>query len=127
MTPKEAPQVWNEKMEEFLELEVPDDTHGVLQDIHWSLGYFGYFPSYTLGNLYSAQFFEQVKKEIPDLVSHIEKGKFWVILNWLRKNIHEKGKYFESKELVKSISGKPLDEEIFITYLKTKFGELYGF
>ncbi|MCK4613726.1 MAG: carboxypeptidase M32, partial [Thermoplasmata archaeon] len=125
--PKEAPQVWNEKMEKFLKLEVPDDAHGVLQDIHWSLGYFGYFPTYTLGNLYAVQFFEQAKKEIPELVSKIENGEFGVLLNWLRSNIHEKGRLYRADELVQGLTGKALDEEYFINYLKTKFGELYGF
>jgi len=125
--PIEASGVWNEKIEKYLSIEVPDDSSGVLQDIHWSLGYFGYFPTYCLGNLYASQFFEQANRDIPDLMLKIENGEFRVLLEWLRSNIQEKGRFYRAGELVKILTGKPLDEDIFIDYLNTKFGELYGF
>ncbi len=121
----EAPQVWNEKMDTFLKIDVPDDANGVLQDIHWSLGYFGYFPTYTLGNLYAAQFYQQMNTEIPDLDEKIEQGQFNVILNWLREKIHVKGKFLRANDLVNAVTNKDLDENIFIGYLKEKYSGLY--
>lgn len=124
---KETPQVWNEKVRKFFKLDVPDDSKGVLQDIHWSQGYFGYFPTYTLGNLYAAQFYKQANKDIPNLVEQIENGNFSILLDWLRKNIHQKGKLLRADELVKDVTGKPLDENIFIKYLRDKYKSLYQF
>ena len=122
----EAPEVWNEKTEKYLKIEVPDHAHGVLQDIHWSLGYFGYFPTYSLGNLYSSQFFQQANRDIPDLWTTIREGRFDVLLGWLRSNIHEKGQLQRAGDLVKTVTGKALDEDIFISYLKDKYSSLYN-
>lgn len=123
---KDTPQVWNEKIEKFFNLEVPNDAIGVLQDIHWCQGYFGYFPTYTLGNLYGAQFYKKVKQDIPDLDSHIIDGNFSELLEWLRKNIHQKGRLLRADDLVKEVTGKSLDEDIFIDYINNKFRKLYG-
>jgi carboxypeptidase Taq len=126
LDPKEASTVWNEKMEDYLKIPVPDEAHGVLQDIHWSLGYFGYFPTYALGNLCAAQFFNQAEKDIPELWTHIEQGENHILLSWLRENIHSRGKSLRANDLVKEVTGSALDEDIFIGYLKKKFGALYG-
>jgi len=123
----DAPQAWNERVDKFLGIEVPDDSQGVLQDIHWSMGAFGYFPTYTLGNLYAAQFFDKALKEMPDMYGSFEKGDTGGFLDWSRKNIHEKGKLHRADDLCREITGVGLDEDHFIAYLNRKFGPLYGF
>ncbi len=123
----DAPQAWNERVDKFLGLDVPDDSQGVLQDIHWSMGAFGYFPTYTLGNLYAAQFFEMALKDMPDMYTSFENGDFSGFLDWTRRNIHEKGKLHRAEGLCREITGNPLDEDHFISYLNGKFGPLYGF
>lgn len=123
----EAPQVWNEKFDKYLQLEVPDNAQGVLQDIHWAFGYIGYFPTYTLGNLYSVQFFNQAEKDLGGIYDKVENGEFAPILDWLRTNIHHKGRLMPATELVKDITGESLSVDPFIEYLKGKFGPMYGF
>ena len=126
LDPKDTPSVWNEKMDRYLSIEVPDDASGVLQDIHWSLGYFGYFPTYTLGNLCAAQFFHRAEKDIPDLWHHIEQGETGLLLSWLREKIHSRGRMLRANDLIREVTGSALDEDLFISYLKTKFAALYG-
>jgi len=127
LDPMDAPQAWNERMDKFLKVEVPDDANGVLQDIHWSHGLFGYFPTYALGNLYAVQLFDTVQKEIPDLDAKVEVGELLPLLDWLRAKIHTKGRLMRADEMVKDITGEPLNEDHFIAYLNRKFGPLYGF
>ncbi|MBN1540159.1 MAG: carboxypeptidase M32 [Candidatus Thermoplasmatota archaeon] len=122
---REIPQAWNEGYEKYLGVVVENDGVGCLQDIHWSFGSFGYFPTYTLGNLYAAQFFDAMKKDI-DVEASIERGEFGPILTWLRSNIHEKGKLYPASELVRVVTGKELDESHFIDHLRNKFGAIYG-
>ncbi|MBO8160383.1 MAG: carboxypeptidase M32 [Thermosipho sp. (in: Bacteria)] len=122
---KELPLLWNEKMKEYLGITPQNDSEGVLQDIHWSHGSFGYFPSYMLGNLYASQFYEAMKKDIKNINSLIENGKFNVILNWLREKIHSKGKLFEPKELLKQVTNEPLNPSYFINYIKDKYEKVY--
>lgn len=126
MEPKEAPNIWNQKMEEYLGIVPEDDAVGVLQDIHWSQGLFGYFPTYTLGNLYSVQLFNQAKNELPSLEERISNGKLLDLKKWLNKNVHEYGKLYSAKDLVKKITGEALNPEYFIKYLKEKFGLIYN-
>ncbi len=121
----EIPQVWNELYEKYLGLEIENDAQGCLQDIHWAMGVVGYFPTYSLGNLYSAQFYETAIGEIGDLGSHIEKGELKPLLNWLRENIHQYGKLYSADDLVKKVTGKPLSEDHFINYLKKKYSNIY--
>ncbi len=121
----DLPEAWNAKMQEYLGIVPPDDTHGVLQDVHWSYGSFGYFPTYSIGNFFAAQIFDQIKKDIPDLDTHIEKGKFHYLLDWLHANLHTHGRKFTLNELAEKITGEALQIHHFITYLKTKFGEIY--
>jgi len=124
---KDAPQVWNEKMDKYLQVEVPDDARGVLQDVHWSYGYFGYFPTYTLGNLYGVQFFRKAEEDLGGVYNLVEQGEFGKILEWYREKIHRKGRLLKAKDLVVDVTGKPLSIEPFIEYLNGKFGALYGF
>jgi carboxypeptidase Taq len=122
----ELPGVWAKKMEEYLGVTPPSDAEGVLQDVHWSAGLFGYFPTYTLGNLYAAQFFDAAKKEIPDLEAKIGRGELLALREWLREKVHKRGMLWRPAELCRQVSGEPLDARYFTTYLKTKFGEAYG-
>jgi len=123
--PKETPIIWNQKMEEYLGIVPENDAVGVLQDIHWSQGLFGYFPTYTLGNLYSVQLFNQAKKDMPDIEEKISNGQLLNLKSWLNKNVHEYGKLYSAKDLVKKITGEALNPDYFIKYLKEKFGLIY--
>ncbi len=122
----DLPEAWNAKYEAYLGVTPPDDAHGCLQDIHWSMGAFGYFPTYTLGNLISVQLFEAAKAAHPGLESEIEQGEFSNLLAWLRENIHQHGSRYEPAELLERATGKSLDAKPYIRYLKEKFGTLYG-
>lgn len=126
ITPKETPTIWNQKMEEYLGIKPENGAVGVLQDIHWSQGLFGYFPTYTLGNLYSVQLFNQAKKDIPDLEEKISNGNLHALKEWLNKNVHEYGKLYPAKELTQKITGEALNPDYFVKYLKNKFGPIYN-
>ncbi|MGD2252035.1 MAG: carboxypeptidase M32 [Anaerolineales bacterium] len=121
----DLPQVWNQKMQEYLGVTPPDDAHGVLQDVHWSYGIFGYFPTYALGNLVAARLWQKIGEEIPDLEAQIEQGKFGNLLDWLRENVHQHGAKFKPMELLERITGSGLNAEPYVAYLQTKFGEIY--
>lgn len=123
---KDLPEYWNAKYKEYLGIDVPDDARGVLQDIHWSHGSFGYFPTYSLGSFYAAQFFGQAGKEIPGLEADIEKGELKPLLNWLREKVHRHGKFYQASELCKEITGEPLNFGYFMEYARKKYGTLYG-
>lgn len=124
--PVEAlPSLWNEKMMEYVGAAPDSDANGVLQDVHWSGGAIGYFPTYTLGNLYSVQFLNQAKKELPDLTADIEKGNLLPLKGWLNEKIHRWGRTYSSDELVRRITGEPLNPRYFVEYLTEKFGRLY--
>ncbi len=122
----DLPEAWNAKYEAYLGVTPPNDAQGCLQDIHWSLGMFGYFPTYTLGNLISVQLFEAVKAAHPGLEQDTENGQFGNLLGWLRENIHQHGSRYEPAELLKRATGSELDAGPYIRYLKGKFGTLYG-
>jgi carboxypeptidase Taq len=124
---KDVPHVWNENFEKYFGIKPPNDAKGCLQDVHWSGGLIGYFPTYSLGNLYAAQFFAYADKELGGLHAQFEKGDFKPLLDWLRKNIHQHGRRYRATELVKKVTGKPLSHEPMIDYMTKKFGELYGF
>ncbi len=123
---KDLPQIWNSKMEEYLGVTPPNDALGVLQDIHWSIGSIGYFSTYALGNLVSAQLWEQINKDIKDLDTQISKGKFEALLGWLRENIHKHGRKYDPQVLVKKVTGSKITPEPYVRYLKTKYSEIYG-
>ncbi|MFA6285333.1 MAG: carboxypeptidase M32 [Parcubacteria group bacterium] len=121
----DLPKIWNAKMKEYLGVKVPNDAEGVLQDTHWSGGGIGYFPSYALGNLYAAQFYQAAKKDLIDLEKEIAAGEFFHLREWLRKKIHVHGKMYSADSLVREVTGEPLTSQYFIDYLKKKYGEIY--
>lgn len=123
---KEVPEAWNSKMEEYLGILPQYNADGCLQDIHWSLGAFGYFPTYTLGNLYAAQFYGAFEKAFPDWKIRVAKGDLSFIREWLRSNIHQYGRQFSAQELAQRITGKPLTEEPFVTYINHKYKTIYN-
>ena len=118
--------VWNAKYKEYLGVKVPDPKRGILQDIHWSHGSIGYFPTYSLGSFYAAQFFQQAEKEIPDLLATIEAGNNQPLLDWLRVNIHQHGRMYNAEELCQKITGEKLNFKYFMKYARQKFGAIYG-
>ena len=124
---KDLPQAWNSRMQEYLGVTPTNDKNGVLQDIHWSGGMVGYFSTYALGNLISAQLWERINQDIPDLPDQIRKGEFSALLGWLRNNIHRHGAKYESQELVKRITGSKIDPAPYLRYLTDKFSKVYGF
>ena len=123
---KDLPEIWNTKMQDYLGVTPPNDEKGVLQDIHWSLGSIGYFSTYALGNLISAQLWEKINADIDDLDEQIRKGDFSHLLDWLRKNIHQYGQKYEPQTLVEKITGSKITYEPYIRYLTKKYGEIYG-
>lgn len=122
---KDLPDVWNQKMHDYLGITPSKDSEGCLQDIHWAFGLIGYFPTYALGNLYVSQFFLVFEKAHPDWQTRAAKGELGFIREWLRTNIHQYGRQFTSEEFVQRITGKPLDETAHIAYLQKKYKEIY--
>jgi carboxypeptidase Taq len=122
----ELPAAWDSKLEEYLGVTPEDHARGVLQDVHWAAGLFAYFPTYTIGNVLSAQFFEQATTAHPEIPEMIGRGEFGSLLGWLRENVYRHGKRYDPDELVERATGRPLDTAPYLRYLKSKFGELYG-
>jgi len=123
---KDLPEAWNVRMQEYLGVVPPNDRLGVLQDVHWSAGLIGYFPTYALGNLVSAQLWQVIRRDIPDLEAQIERGEFAALLAWLREKIHQHGAKFEPQDLVRRVTGSPITPEPYLAYLRHKYGEIYG-
>ncbi|HZC19532.1 MAG TPA: carboxypeptidase M32, partial [Rubrobacteraceae bacterium] len=121
----DLPAAWNARMEEYLGVVPENDADGVLQDIHWAGGLFGYFPTYAIGNVLSVQFFDEAVKAHPGIPAQMEKGEFATLLGWLRENIHRHGSRYDPDELVEKVTGRPLDTGPYLRYLRNKFGELY--
>ena len=126
LKPHDIPAAWNERMRKYFGITPPDDAKGCLQDIHWSSGAIGYFPTYTLGNLYAAQFFEQARMDLGDLDAQFSVGEFAPLLGWLKKNIHSQGKRYTAGDLVKRVTGNVLSAEPLLRHLRKKASELYG-
>ncbi|MGE5519159.1 MAG: carboxypeptidase M32 [Candidatus Dadabacteria bacterium] len=122
----DIPAYWNAQYEKLLNVKVPDDKHGALQDVHWSHGSFGYFPTYSLGSLYAAQFFNTAKQQIKGLENEIANGNTAGLLEWLRTNIHQKGRFYTSEELCKEVTGETLNASIFMDYLVNKYTFIYN-
>lgn len=122
---KDLSALWNQKYKEYMNVDVPSDKEGVLQDIHWSHGSMGYFPTYSLGSFYSVQFFNQAKKEIPSLLPNIEKGQLLPLREWLRKNIHQHGRLFSASELCEKVTGEKLNFKYFMEYARNKYNRIY--
>ena len=122
---KDLPAAWNEKMETYMGLTPPDYAQGVMQDVHWSSGSIGYFPTYTLGNLNSAQFFARVEQELGSLDELMGRGDFTPLREWLRAKIHSQGSRYLPKDLVKEVTGEDMNPRYLIDYLERKYGDLY--
>lgn len=122
---KDLEEEWNKRFKQYFGLEVKDVKLGVLQDVHWSVGLFGYFPTYSLGNIYSACLDEAMRKDMPQRDAEIAKGETKQTLNWLREKIHHKGKLLSAEALIQSATGEPPSTKPLIEYLEKKFGELY--
>jgi carboxypeptidase Taq len=121
----DLPAAWNEKYQHYLGITPPNDTQGVLQDVHWSAGLFGYFPTYALGNLYAAQFFAQADADLGGLADQFRRGEFGALRDWLRKHIHAQGRRYTPGQLAERITGKPLSHEPLIAQLTRKYSEIY--
>lgn len=123
---KELPEIWNSKMEEYLGITPMDDAKGVLQDVHWSFGLYGYFSTYALGNLISVQLWNRMLEDLPDVKDQMRGGNFEPVLTWMKEKVHRHGAKFEPQELVERVTGSRIDGEPYLNYLKTKFGEIYN-
>lgn len=122
----DLPGAWNDKYREYLGITPPSDADGVLQDVHWSAGLIGYFPTYSLGNLYASQFFAAADAELGGLAAQFARGEFHGLLGWLRRQIHEHGQCYSAAELVQKATGKPLSHDDLVRHLKSKFGTLFA-
>lgn len=125
LKPADIPAAWNERYRNYLGIHVPDNSKGCLQDVHWSHGSFGYFPTYSLGSFYAAQFFHAATKALPGLPEQIRNGNFSLLLNWLRTQVHGEGRRWTSEELCLKISGEALNTRYFMDHLLDKYGNIY--
>ena len=121
----DLPGTWREKYAKYLGITPPNDADGALQDVHWSAGLFGYFPTYSLGNLYAGQFFAQANADLGDQQVAFRRGDFRPLLDWLRTNIHAHGQRYSASELAENITGKPLTHAPWMSQMRAKYGELY--
>ncbi len=127
ITVAELPQVWNQTYKEYFGVDIENDSEGVMQDIHWASGAFGYFPSYALGNIYSGQILANMEKELPNWKSQLSNGNFQNTIQWLAKNVHSYGNLYDPPDLIKRITGEELNVKPYFNYLNKKYSELYGF
>jgi carboxypeptidase Taq len=123
---EQLPEVWNARFKEYLGIDVPDDANGVLQDVHWSAGLIGYFPTYAIGNIVAGQLWEQATADIPELEEGFASGELSPLREWLRENVHRHGSKFPLPELLERVVGAPIDVTPYISYLTRKLGEAYG-
>ena len=121
----DLPVAWNSGMEKYLGVTPENDARGVLQEVHWAAGLFGYFPTYTIGNVLSGQLFETAVEQHPQIPEEIGRGEFGTLLGWLRENVHRHGSRYEPEDLIRNVTGRTLDTAPYLKYLNTKFGELY--
>ncbi|MFO7729558.1 MAG: carboxypeptidase M32, partial [Spirochaetia bacterium] len=121
---KDLPEAWNDLMEQLLGIRPPSDAEGVLQDVHWSMGAIGYFPTYALGNLFGAQFFNRMEQDIPDADKRIGGGDLLSIRRWQQEHIHRYGSVYTAPELIRRVTGESLNPRYFIDYLERKFSRL---
>jgi carboxypeptidase Taq len=127
ITVDELPQMWNQSYKKYLGVTVEDDSEGVMQDTHWASGYFGYFPSYALGNIYSGQILASMEKELQDWREQISEGNFRNVKQWLVKNVHSIGNLYSPADLIKQLTGGELAVDPYLSYLNKKYSGLYGF
>ena len=122
----DLPNAWDDMYEEFLGIRAPNRTLGVLQDIHWSMGAFGYFPTYTLGNLYAAQLLAAAREDLSDHDEQMRRGEFDALLSWMREHVHRRGSILEPADLIEEATGSPPSPDAFVDYLQDKEKRLYG-
>jgi carboxypeptidase Taq len=122
----ELPDAWDEMYQEYLGISAPNRSLGVLQDVHWSMGAIGYFPTYTLGNLYAAQLLEAAKRDLPKHDDQIRDGEFAHLLSWMRENVHSRGSVLEPTDLIEEATGSAPSPDAFVRYLSSKVEKLYG-
>jgi carboxypeptidase Taq len=122
----ELPTAWNDRFKAYLGLEVPDDAHGVLQDVHWSMNAIGYFPTYALGNLIAGQLWQRAHADVPDLDERLAQADLATLREWLREHVHQHGAKFSMPELLERVVGAPIAVEPFVSYLKAKLSDVYG-
>ncbi len=122
----DLPDIWNSKTQEYLGITPPDDAHGALQDVHWSGGMIGYFPTYALGNLASVQLWDKLLEEHPNVPDEIAQGKFESVLDWMGEHIHQYGGKYEPQEILLKATGAKLTPEPYLAYLQKKYSEIYG-
>jgi carboxypeptidase Taq len=122
----DVPDAWNAKYEEYLGITPPNNALGCLQDIHWSHGTIGYFPTYSLGNLMSAQIYDMAREQIPGLEKGYTRGEFAPLLSWLREHVHSHGSKFTAPELMQREFGQTISAQPLLTYLREKYTTLYG-
>jgi carboxypeptidase Taq len=127
ITVAELPETWNQKYRKYLGVNVENDSEGAMQDTHWASGLYGYFPTYALGNIYSGQLTAALAKDVQDWRRQIAQGNLEIIKDWLVKNVHSHGDLYDPADLLKRITGKELDTEPYLKYLREKYGGLYGF
>jgi carboxypeptidase Taq len=125
LTVEDLPEAWQEKMRAYLGCAPPDYAQGVMQDVHWSAGLFGYFPTYTLGNLYAAQFYARAETELGPLADLFARGEFAPLRDWLRRRIYQEGNCYRARGLVQKVTGEDLNPQYFLNYLFGKYGDLY--
>jgi carboxypeptidase Taq len=123
---KDLPEIWNDKMEEYLGIRPTSNAEGILQDVHWSLGSIGYFPTYALGNLMAAQIFAQAERSISGLKEQIASGQFAPLVDWLRTHIHQFGRKLQASEILERVSGESLDARFWLDYVRQKYQGIYG-
>jgi carboxypeptidase Taq len=123
---QDLPEAWNARFQEYLGIEVPDDAHGVLQDVHWSAGLVGYFPTYAIGNIVAGQLWERARREIADLDTRVAAGELTPLREWLREHVHRHGAKFQLTELLERVVGVPIDVGPYVSYLKQKLHDVYG-
>lgn len=121
----DVPMIWNDKMEEYLGVRPESDSEGCLQDVHWSNGYLGYFPTYSLGSVLAAQIYSIIESEVGNLDEKIRRGEFKELRNWLKKNIHQHGKRYKTSELIQKTTGQELSSDYFIEHIKNKYRKVY--
>jgi carboxypeptidase Taq len=126
LQPADVPGAWNERFHKMFQLTPPSDTLGCLQDIHWSMGGLGYFPTYTLGNLYAAQFMDRARQDLGDLDADFRVGEFGRLKTWLNDKVHRPGQRYRPRDLCRRITGKPLTHQPLLAYLRKKYTPLYG-
>ena len=122
----DLPDAWSDGMADLLGIRPSNHAHGCLQDIHWFRGAYGYFPTYTLGNLYAAQLWAAVRRDLPDLDDQLARGECGALLGWLRERIHRPGRLYLPAELIERATGAPPQPEHLVRYLNDKLGRLYG-